>query len=48
MCIKRIGSALLLFPKDAGWDLMAGALGKADADFLPDRDQGEAEQRKAI
>jgi len=25
VCIKRIGSAVLLFPKDAAWDLMGEA-----------------------
>jgi antitoxin VapB len=37
--IKRIGSALLLFPKGRAWDLMASTLGKADEDFLPERGQ---------
>jgi antitoxin VapB len=39
VCAKRIGSAVLLFPTEAAWDLMASALGQADEDFLPDRRQ---------
>jgi antitoxin VapB len=39
ICIKRIGSAVLLYPKDTAWDLMAATLGQADDDFLPDRKQ---------
>jgi len=39
VCIKRIGSAVLLFPKDGAWDLMAAAVGQADDDFLPQRNQ---------
>lgn len=37
--VKRIGAAVLLYPKDAAWDLMADTVGKADEDFLPDRNQ---------
>jgi len=37
--VKRIGSAVLLYPKDSAWDLMEATLGKADADFMADRDQ---------
>ena len=48
VCIKRLGSAILLFPKDAAWDLLAESIGKADDDFLADRNQGEhAEDRPA-
>ena len=47
--IKRIGAAVLLFPKDAAWDLMADALGKADDDFMADRCQPEkAEEREPL
>jgi len=28
VCVRRIGSAVLLFPKDAAWDLMADALAR--------------------
>jgi antitoxin VapB len=47
--IKRIGSAVLLFPKNAAWDLMGEALGKVENDFLTDRAQPRRiEKRKAI
>jgi antitoxin VapB len=39
VCVKRIGAAVLLFPKDAAWALTADALGQADADFMSDRNQ---------
>lgn len=49
VCIKRIGSAVLLFPKKSAWDLMAGTLGKADDDFLADRQQpAKADKRKHV
>ncbi len=49
VCIKRIGSAVLLFPKEAAWDLMASALGKADADFMADRNQpSKPDNRKRL
>jgi antitoxin VapB len=46
VCIKRIGSAVLLFPKDAAWDLFAEAVGAADRDFLPDRKQPTAPDKR--
>ena len=47
VCIKQIGSAVLLYPKHAAWDLMQGALGQADEDFMPKREQpARAEKRK--
>ena len=49
VCIKRIGSAVLLFPKDKAWDLMAEAIGQFDDDFMTDRDQPErAEEREPL
>lgn len=41
VCIKRVGSAVLLFPKEAAWDLMEDAIGQVDDDFLAKRDQPE-------
>ena len=49
VCIKRIGSGVLLFPKEAAWDLMREALGKADDDFMADREQPEQpDERKPL
>lgn len=49
VCIKRIGSCVLLFPKDSAWDLLGGALGAADEDFMPDRGQpAKPERRKRL
>ncbi|HRQ72791.1 MAG TPA: type II toxin-antitoxin system VapB family antitoxin [Phycisphaerales bacterium] len=49
VCIKRIGSAVLLFPKDSAWDLFRESLGAADADFLPERGQpAHAEERTPL
>lgn len=49
VCVKRIGSAVLLYPKDAAWDLMASAIGRADDDFMPDRKQpSKPDKRKRI
>ena len=39
VCIKRIGSGVLLFPKEAAWDLMGEAIGQVDDDFMADRNQ---------
>ena len=49
VCVKRIGSAVLLFPKEGAWQLLAEALGKADEDFMAERDQPRrAEKRKRL
>jgi antitoxin VapB len=49
VCIKRIGSAVLLFPKDAAWSLMGDALGKIDEEFMSKRNQPErAEERTGL
>lgn len=49
VCVRRIGPAVLLFPKDAAWDLMGGALGKVDDDFMADRNQpADVERRAAL
>lgn len=39
VCVKRIGAAVLLYPKDAAWDLMAQAIADFDDDVLADRAQ---------
>jgi antitoxin VapB len=49
VCIKRVGSAILVFPKDKAWDLMHEAIGQVDDDFMVDRDQpAKAERRNPL
>jgi antitoxin VapB len=49
VCVKRIGSALLLYPKDAAWGLMADAIGRADDDFMAARGQpAKPDKRKRL
>ncbi|MCA9310059.1 MAG: AbrB/MazE/SpoVT family DNA-binding domain-containing protein [Phycisphaerales bacterium] len=49
VCIKRIGSAVLLFPKEAAWTLMGEALGQADDDFMSEREQpGRPDERRHL
>jgi antitoxin VapB len=49
VCVRRIGSAVLLFPKGAAWDLMSQALGQVDEDFMRQRNQPpRPERRKAL
>jgi antitoxin VapB len=49
VCIKRIGSAVLLYPKGAEWDLMESVIGKVDDDFLPRREQpAKPDKRKRL
>lgn len=46
VCIKRVGSAVLLFAREHAWELMGGTLGRADADFMPTRDQPRSVDRR--
>ena len=48
VCIKRIGSTVVLYEKGKAWDLFENAVGKISDDFMADgRDQGgPVEQRK--
>lgn len=47
--IKRLGSAVLLYPKGEAWNLMAETIGKADEDFLPERNQPRRnDKRKSV
>jgi antitoxin VapB len=39
VCIKRVGSAVLLFPRSAAWDLMGQAIGNIGEDFMAERNQ---------
>lgn len=49
VCIKRIGSAILLFPANAAWDLMAHAIDNFDDDVLVDRNQPKrSDARKTL
>ena len=49
VCVKRIGSAVLLFPKAAAWDLMGEAIAQAGEDFPAERNQPRrAERRKPL
>ena len=46
VCIKRLGSGVLLFPKGKAWDIMGEAIGKVDKNFLADRDQPPRPERR--
>lgn len=49
VCIKSIGSAVLLFPKNTAWDLMSEAIDQFSSDFPADRNQPEqSEKRKPL
>lgn len=47
VCVKRIGSAVLLFPKKAAWGLMADALGQVDEDFMAQRRQPPSPDKRS-
>lgn len=50
VCIKRIGSTVVLYEKGKAWDLLKSVSGKISDDFMADgRDQGgPVEQRKPL
>lgn len=47
--IKRIGSAVLVFPKNKAWDLMGEAIGQFSDDFMEERNQpAKSEERESL
>lgn len=49
VCVKRIGSAVLLYPKGSAWDMMGRVLGKVDDDFMLERGQPKpSDPRKCL
>lgn len=47
--IKRLGSAVLVFPKDKAWDLMGEAIGQFSEDLMAERNQPDrSEERESL
>jgi antitoxin VapB len=46
VCIKRIGSVVILFDPDDRLQMLLGALGQATQDFMSDRRQPKAAERR--
>ena len=45
--IKKVGDIVYLFPKKKAWDLMAQSLGEFTDDFMADRAQPKAAEKRA-
>jgi len=49
VCIKRVGSAIMLFPKSKAWELTAHAIDNFDEDFMRERNQPkQVDKRKHL
>lgn len=49
VCIKRVGSVVVLYEKKSRWQILHEAVGKVTDDFMAGgRDQGVAEQRRPL
>jgi antitoxin VapB len=48
VCIKRVGHAVMLFPRSRAWDMMEDAIKKCDGDFMQDRNQPKQQVRKGL
>jgi antitoxin VapB len=46
--VKRLGSAIILLPKDDWWAPMDRNMGKFTDDFMTERDQGKLETREEL
>lgn len=46
--IKRVGTAVVLFPKTQSWDALIQSLGKFSADFMSERDQPSVQARETL
>ncbi len=49
VCIKRVGSTVVLYEKGSRWQVLNEAVGKVTDDFMADgRNQGVAEERQPL
>ncbi|MFA7237434.1 MAG: type II toxin-antitoxin system VapB family antitoxin [Phycisphaeraceae bacterium] len=48
VCVKRVGSGILLFSKDAAWDMMAGVIRQSDGKFPARRQTRKQQERKPL
>ena len=49
VCIKRVGSAVVLYEKKSRWQILHESVGKVTDDFMAEgRNQGVAEQRQSL
>ena len=49
VCIKRVGSVVVLYEKKSRWQILHEATGKVTDDFMADgRNQGVAERRQSL
>ena len=49
VCIRQVGSAVVLFQPGRAWSLLREAAGKVTDDFMADRDQpGKPDARKRL
>jgi antitoxin VapB len=47
--IRKMGSALLLYPKGKDWEVAESAIGRVDDDFMPRREQpAKPDRRKRL
>ncbi|HQL72073.1 MAG: SpoVT / AbrB like domain protein [Planctomycetes bacterium ADurb.Bin126] len=46
VCVKRVGAAVILYPKGSEWELMDEAIGQVDEDFMADRNQPRGPDRR--
>ena len=44
--IKRVGSAIVLLPKARSWDTLIESLDKFPSDFMSEREQPQAAERR--
>ena len=46
VCIKRVGSMVVLYQADKAWDLLDESLGRVTEDFMARREQPEKPERR--
>jgi antitoxin VapB len=45
--VKRVGSAVVLLPREHSWETLYGSLGAFSEDFMEERGQPSSEQERA-
>ena len=48
VCVAKVDEMVILYPQKKGWKIMERAIRRFTDDFMADRDQAAAEERKAL
>ena len=44
--VNKVGGVVMLFPRDKGWEILAQSLDHFNEDYMAERDQGVAPEKR--